>query len=302
MEDQGLRHRVPDGVAGVERRVRVLEDHLHLPPAASQLDTGQRGDVGAVDDDRAGGGLDDADHQAGQRGLARPALSDQPEGGAGRDDQGHAVDGVHPSGHPLQDPRPGGEPLGQVMDGEGRRPHRDLVDPVHGHRPGVPGRTGPGQLELVLTEAPGPPLRRAGRVVVLPPGGAQLDHGGAAGPYGVAAAVTEATGGRKVLRTGHHAGDDRQGRADRGRLGHRRQQCLGVGMAGADEQAVCTGLLHLLAGVHHHHLVGDLGDDPEVVGHEDHGHGLLHRQGVEEVEDLGLGGDVERGGRFVGDQ
>ena len=57
-----------------------------------------------------------------------------------------------------------------------------------------------------------------------------------------------------------------------------------------------------LAGLHHRDAVGDAADDAEVVGDEQHRHalGLLHLG--EQVEDLGLDGDVERGGRLVGDQ
>ena len=49
-------------------------------------------------------------------------------------------------------------------------------------------------------------------------------------------------------------------------------------------------------------LVGDVGDDAEIVGHEDHGHVPLLLQGGQQLEDLGLGGDVERGGGLVGDE
>ena len=54
--------------------------------------------------------------------------------------------------------------------------------------------------------------------------------------------------------------------------------------------------------LHHRDAVGDAADDAEVVGDEQHRHalGLLHLG--EQVEDAGLDGDVERGGRLVGDQ
>ena len=49
-------------------------------------------------------------------------------------------------------------------------------------------------------------------------------------------------------------------------------------------------------------LVGDLGDDAHVVGDEHHRHAVADLQALDQVEDLGLGGDVERGRRLVGDQ
>ena len=56
------------------------------------------------------------------------------------------------------------------------------------------------------------------------------------------------------------------------------------------------------AGVHHHHPVGGLGDHAEVVRDQDHRHCGLVLQVAQQVEDLRLDGDVERGGRLVGDQ
>ena len=57
-----------------------------------------------------------------------------------------------------------------------------------------------------------------------------------------------------------------------------------------------------LAGVHDHRAVGVAGDDPHIVGDQDHRHAEPPLQVVEQGQDLGLDGDVERGGRLVGDQ
>ncbi len=56
------------------------------------------------------------------------------------------------------------------------------------------------------------------------------------------------------------------------------------------------------AGVHREHPVGDLGDDAEIVGDEHHRRAVLALETGEQVEQLRLHGDVEGGGRFVGDQ
>ena len=45
-----------------------------------------------------------------------------------------------------------------------------------------------------------------------------------------------------------------------------------------------------------------VGDDRQVVADEQQRHAALAHQAVEQLEDLGLGGDVERGRRLVGDQ
>ena len=61
-------------------------------------------------------------------------------------------------------------------------------------------------------------------------------------------------------------------------------------------------VLDRAAGVHHQHVVGHLGDHPEVVGDDDDRGVELALQVLEQVEDLRLHGHVERGGRLVGDQ
>ena len=55
-------------------------------------------------------------------------------------------------------------------------------------------------------------------------------------------------------------------------------------------------------GVKHHHAVGDFRDHAEIVGDQDHRQAGLPLQTAQQVEDLRLHGDVERGARFVGDQ
>ena len=57
-----------------------------------------------------------------------------------------------------------------------------------------------------------------------------------------------------------------------------------------------------LALLHHDHVVGDAPDDIEIVGDEQHRHADLLLQVLEELQDLRLHGDVERGRRLVGDE
>ena len=54
------------------------------------------------------------------------------------------------------------------------------------------------------------------------------------------------------------------------------------------------------AGVHHRQRVAHLGDDAEVVGDEDQRHAGLLLDVLEQVEILGLDGDIEVGGGLVG--
>ena len=58
----------------------------------------------------------------------------------------------------------------------------------------------------------------------------------------------------------------------------------------------------IFAAEHHEHVVGDLGDHAQVVRDEQDRHAALVAELAEDVEDLGLDRDVERGRRLVGDQ
>jgi hypothetical protein len=53
---------------------------------------------------------------------------------------------------------------------------------------------------------------------------------------------------------------------------------------------------------HHDHAVGDLADQAEVVGDEQHRHLVLLLQPRDQVHDLLLDRHVQRRGRLVGDQ
>ena len=79
-----LLERLPDVVGNrrpwVERRVRVLEDHLTGAAQRPQLRFGQTGDVVTGEDDTPRRGLDEAQRKASERRLARTGLAHQPDG------------------------------------------------------------------------------------------------------------------------------------------------------------------------------------------------------------------------------
>ena len=88
------------------------------------------------------------------------------------------------------------------------------------------------------------------------------------------------------------------------RIGKRRggQQRPSVRMGWGGEQLGGRGNLDDPPEVHHRHAVGEMLDDRQVVGDEDHGQSVLVAQRGEEVEDLRLDGNVERRDRLVGDE
>ena len=73
-------------------------------------------------------------------------------------------------------------------------------------------------------------------------------------------------------------------------------------MAGVVVDLVGGADLHDVAGVHHRHPVGDVGHHAQVVGDQDHRQLVLDPQVLEQLQDLGLDGDVQGGGGLVADQ
>ena len=74
------------------------------------------------------------------------------------------------------------------------------------------------------------------------------------------------------------------------------------GCCGCANSSSTGALLDLAAGVHHHHAVGDVGDDAEVVGDQDDRGPEPARELAQQVEDPRLDRHVERRRRLVGDQ
>ena len=87
----GLGDEVHDRHAGVQARVRVLEDHLQAAAVRFELSAGELGDVVPVIDDLARCGLVEPDDGQPRRGLAAPRLPHQAERLASRDVERDAV-------------------------------------------------------------------------------------------------------------------------------------------------------------------------------------------------------------------
>ena len=67
------------------------------------------------------------------------------------------------------------------------------------------------------------------------------------------------------------------------------------------EQFVHRRLLDHLARAHHHHPIGEVGHHAHVVGDQHDRTAESIAQIAQQFQDLGLHGDIERGGRLVGD-
>ncbi len=80
------------------------------------------------------------------------------------------------------------------------------------------------------------------------------------------------------------------------------QQAQRVGMSGRVENIGLGAELDQVAGVHDGDAIGDVRDDGEIVRDEKHRQSEFVAEVVEQVEDLLLDGDVERGGGLVGNE
>ena len=120
---------------------------------------------------------------------------------------------------------------------------------------------------------------------------------------GVGTARGESAPGRRRCEIGWQTRDAEQRLVARlGQERYRPQQRLRVGVMHVREQLVGASTLDHPAGVHHVDPVGPPGDHAHVVGDRQHRHPEALLEPVQQAEDLGLDGDVERGGGLVGQQ
>ena len=123
------------------------------------------------------------------------------------------------------------------------------------------------------------------------------------------AAAVERKGAARIERAArrdrrqprHRAGNLHQPLVFAGQRRDRAHQALGVGM-----QRVLHHVLHRAdlgdpSRIHHGHAVGGLGDHAHVVGDQHHRRAVIAPEALDQRNDLRLHGDVERGGRLVGD-
>ena len=120
----------------------------------------------------------------------------------------------------------------------------------------------------------------------------------------VAAARPEVAARRALVGQGEVARDGDQRPAGLVGAGQRdrAEEPLGVGVAHLVEDLGDRPGLHRLAGIHHADAVAGLEHQPEVVADEEHRGAELAAEVLDQVDDAGLDGDVERGGRLVEDQ
>ena len=105
----------------IERRVGVLEDHLHLLAIGHHPHRVEIGDVFAVHADAALGRLEQLEHGPADRGLAAARLADEPQRLAAPDVKRDPVDGPYMSGDSRKDSPADRKELLQLVNVQNRR-------------------------------------------------------------------------------------------------------------------------------------------------------------------------------------
>ncbi len=80
------------------------------------------------------------------------------------------------------------------------------------------------------------------------------------------------------------------------------EKSTGVGVLGGAENFFNGALLDEFSFEHNQNTIRKIGDNTEVVGDKEDGHAELISEIAKEVENLGLDGDIEGGGGFIGDE
>jgi hypothetical protein len=88
--------------AWVQRGIRILEHHLHLPVQLAVGEALRRADHQPIEDDAAAVRRDEVHQQPGRCRLATAGLTHDAEGFARPYIEGHVVDGLHDGLGPVQ--------------------------------------------------------------------------------------------------------------------------------------------------------------------------------------------------------
>ena len=91
VDDDGLADDLADRLSGVQRSVGILEDDLHILAQRLHIARVQLCDILAVEDDLAGGRLNQAQNTAARRGFAAAGFTDHAKGLAFFDGKGDVV-------------------------------------------------------------------------------------------------------------------------------------------------------------------------------------------------------------------
>ena len=290
---QRLADDAPDAVARVERRERILEDHLHPAAERPQLALAEVRDVLAVEHDRAGGRLVEAQDRAADRRLPAARLADEAERLAAPDRERDVVDRLHVADVAVEHDA--------ALD---REPDREVLE-LDERAPPVPCSRRPASRESRARLVRGHRVEaraRRGRASTLARAAATSDVAATARSRSGSAAGTGSRAARWSMSRGAPAigwSWRPRGVSRRGTLWSRPSV---YGCRGAPNSCSARAGLDERARVHHVDALAHPGDDAEVVRDQDQRRVALGDERAQELEDLRLDRDVERRRRLVGDQ
>src|SRR5579884_1652964 len=95
MQRNGLLDRIADAEPRIQRRVRVLKDHLELPTQGPQCTRRQRAQVASLENHLAGGGLVQLEDSAAHRGFPTATLTDEAKRFPAPDLEAHLIHRTH---------------------------------------------------------------------------------------------------------------------------------------------------------------------------------------------------------------
>jgi hypothetical protein len=293
-------------LARAERADRILEHHRHVAPEGFEAAFRHVQHLPPFEGDASGLGRQQVQHRAAERGLARTALPDEPDGlprlDAERDAEHRVDERVLDTGQLRLEPAHRAETHAQVGDRQQVRArhrrlllHRVVRGPVAEDGDDLPRRRPVGIAPLPFQQMAAR-LRAGARA-------RERRRGAAAQIHRARTARCEDAALGRTGEVRHLARDDGQHTAlarNPRRIAF--QQRAGIGMAGIVEDLAHIAGLHHLARIHHHHLVAQFRDQPQIVGDDDHGRLQFALQFAQQMDDLRLHGDVERRRRLVRQQ
>ena len=225
--------------------------------------------------------------------LPQPDSPTRPDGLALVDDEAHIVDGVHlrqlfrPAGEAPLQPRPRPRPAAD------RKQFRDFGNVEQdGHAAlSVGARASAARGQRIPA---GDDMLGAGRGLRQ-----RLRAGVDLARAALGIAARRQIGAAQI---GQRAGNRRELVEARGRIRRRGDQLGRIGMPRMREQLLGRRVLDHVAGMHDDDARRALAGERQIVGDEDRRHAHLAGEIVDQIHDHRLRGDVEAGGRLVGDQ
>ena len=142
-----IRNRILDGQPRIERRIAVLEDHLHIAAQLAQRQSTRLVYALAVEDQLAGVARDQMHQEASERRLSATGLADHAKRLALKDDQRYVIHCAHAADAPIEQAAANWKVLLEAGDRQHRLHLAASIARIAG-RHGVELRAGSGRADV----------------------------------------------------------------------------------------------------------------------------------------------------------